>query len=106
MSTEPTIKLPNSLEEHWMPFTANQDYKESPRLMTNASGMYYKDHHGNKSKQGRNEDGEGKKRDEEDEEKDEEEDEEEEEDIIVSTAMIGTGGNAKHKMQNMVIFTR
>ena len=30
---------------------------------------------------------------------------EEEEDIIVSTAMIGTGGNAKHKMQNMVIFT-
>ena len=40
------------------------------------------------------------------EEKDEEEDEEEEEDIIVSTAMIGTGGNAKHKMQNMVIFTR
>ena len=61
------------------------------------------DHDGNKSKQGRNEDGEGKKRDEEDEEKDEEE---EEEDIIVSTAMIGTGGNAKHKMQNMVIFTR
>ena len=48
MSTEPTIKLPNSLEEHWMPFTANQDYKECPRLMTNASGMYYKDHHGNK----------------------------------------------------------
>ncbi len=48
MSTEPTTKLPNSLEEHWMPFTANQDYKESPRLMTNASGMYYKDHHGNK----------------------------------------------------------
>ena len=48
MTTQTTPNLPNSLEEHWMPFTANQDYKESPRLMTNASGMYYIDHHGNK----------------------------------------------------------
>ena len=49
MSTEiDKLNIPNSLEEHWMPFTSNQDYKESPRLMTNASGMYYTDHHGNK----------------------------------------------------------
>ena len=47
MKAETTVNLPNSLEEHWMPFTANQDYKESPRLMTNASGMYYTDHKGN-----------------------------------------------------------
>tara|TARA_Y100000590_G_scaffold430308_1_gene543790 strand:+ start:4094 stop:5434 length:1341 start_codon:yes stop_codon:yes gene_type:complete len=47
MDKEAQNNLPNSLEEHWMPFTSNQDYKESPRLMTNASGMYYKDHHGN-----------------------------------------------------------
>ena len=40
--------MPNSLEEHWMPFTANRDYKKSPRLMVEAVGVYYKDHHGNK----------------------------------------------------------
>ncbi len=48
MNLKSEINLPNSLEEHWMPFTANQDFKESPRLMTNAVGVYYTDHHGNK----------------------------------------------------------
>lgn len=48
MNIKSQSKIPNSLEEHWMPFTANQDFKENPRLMTNASGMYYTDHHGNK----------------------------------------------------------
>ena len=48
MNLKSEINLPNSLEEHWMPFTANQDFKESPRLMTNAAGVYYTDHHGNK----------------------------------------------------------
>ena len=48
MNTKSQTNIPNSLEEHWMPFTANQDYKENPRLMTNASGMYYTDHYGNK----------------------------------------------------------
>ena len=38
---------PNSLEEHWMPFTSNRDYKESPRLMIKAQGVYYTDHQGN-----------------------------------------------------------
>ncbi len=33
--------LGNSLEQHWMPFTANRAFKERPRLLTGASGMYY-----------------------------------------------------------------
>ena len=30
-----------SLEELWMPFTANRAFKRSPRLLTDAKGMYY-----------------------------------------------------------------
>jgi beta-alanine--pyruvate transaminase len=30
----------NSLEQHWMPFTANRDFKASPRLITRSEGMY------------------------------------------------------------------
>jgi beta-alanine--pyruvate transaminase len=30
-----------SLEELWMPFTANRAFKAAPRLLTNAKGMYY-----------------------------------------------------------------
>ena len=48
MSTENRVELPNSLEEHWMPFTANQDFKENPRLMVKAEGVYYTDHYGKK----------------------------------------------------------
>ena len=48
MNIEKRVELSNSLEEHWMPFTANRDYKESPRLMVKAEGVYYTDHHGNK----------------------------------------------------------
>ena len=48
METQTHTSISNSLEEHWMPFTANRDYKENPRLMVNASGMYYTDHHGKK----------------------------------------------------------
>ena len=33
---------PNSLEHLWMPFTANRDFKSSPRLMNESEGMYYK----------------------------------------------------------------
>ena len=36
------IDLANlSLEELWMPFTANRAFKRSPRLLTDAKGMYY-----------------------------------------------------------------
>ncbi len=41
-------KLPNSLEEFWMPFTGNRDFKENPRLITGAEGMYYTTHRGDK----------------------------------------------------------
>lgn len=47
MDLENRNELPNSLEEHWMPFTSNHDFKDSPRLMVKAEGMYYTDHHGN-----------------------------------------------------------
>ena len=34
--------LANSLEQHWMPFTANRHFKAHPRLMNGAEGMYYR----------------------------------------------------------------
>jgi beta-alanine--pyruvate transaminase len=30
------------LESHWMPFTANRQFKAAPRLLVEAEGMYYK----------------------------------------------------------------
>lgn len=32
---------PNTLENHWMPFTANRDFKSDPRMVVAAEGMYY-----------------------------------------------------------------
>ena len=46
MSSENKFKMPNSLNEHWMPFTSNKDFKENPRLITEAKGAYMKNHHG------------------------------------------------------------
>ena len=40
------IGRPNSLEEHWMPFTGNRDFKENPRLVVRSEGMYCWDHKG------------------------------------------------------------
>jgi len=34
------------LEAHWMPFTANRDFKRKPRLISSASGAYFKDAQG------------------------------------------------------------
>ena len=39
-------QIPNSLNEHWMPFTSNRDVKESPRLIVEAKGVYLKNHQG------------------------------------------------------------
>ena len=39
-------EIPNSLNEHWMPFTSNRDFKENPRLITEAKGVYLKNHQG------------------------------------------------------------
>ena len=36
------------LESHWMPYTANRSFKESPRMMVSAQGAYYTDNHGRK----------------------------------------------------------
>ena len=49
MSSAPTVSAPAldidvaelSLEELWMPFTANRAFKRAPRLLTEAKGMYY-----------------------------------------------------------------
>ena len=38
----------NSLESHWMPFTANREFKQQPRLVVRSEGMYMWDHHGSK----------------------------------------------------------
>ena len=46
MGSTDTSKIPNSLQEHWMPFTSNKDFKENPRLITGAKGVYLKNHHG------------------------------------------------------------
>jgi beta-alanine--pyruvate transaminase len=46
MDIEKRAELPNSLEEHWMPFTSNNDFKKNPRLMVKAEGVYYTDHYG------------------------------------------------------------
>ena len=45
MSSEKPV-IPNSLNEHWMPFTSNRDFKENPRLITEAKGVYLKNHQG------------------------------------------------------------
>ncbi|NBU88975.1 MAG: aspartate aminotransferase family protein [Betaproteobacteria bacterium] len=34
------------LEPHWMPFTANRDFKARPRLITSAKGVYFTSHDG------------------------------------------------------------
>ena len=36
------------LDNFWMPFTANRQFKETPRLLASAEGMYYTDVDGNK----------------------------------------------------------
>ncbi|MDP6884925.1 MAG: aminotransferase class III-fold pyridoxal phosphate-dependent enzyme, partial [Rhodospirillales bacterium] len=38
----------NSLEQHWMPFTANREFKNNPRLIVRSEGVYYWTHTGNR----------------------------------------------------------
>lgn len=38
----------NTLENHWMPFTSNREFKAEPRLMVKAQGMHYWNHKGEK----------------------------------------------------------
>jgi beta-alanine--pyruvate transaminase len=39
---------PNNFDANWMPFTANRQFKASPRLMVAADGMYYTTEDGRK----------------------------------------------------------
>ena len=36
----------NTLENYWMPFTANRSFKQNPKLFVRAKGMYYWNHQG------------------------------------------------------------
>ncbi len=42
------LSFPNSLEEQWMPFTANREFKSDPRLVVKSSGVHLWDHRGGK----------------------------------------------------------
>lgn len=42
------LSFPNSLEEQWMPFTANREFKNDPRLVVKSSGVHLWDHRGGK----------------------------------------------------------
>ena len=35
------ISRPNNLDAFWMPFTANRSFKQAPRLLARAEGMFY-----------------------------------------------------------------
>ncbi|NRA86579.1 MAG: aspartate aminotransferase family protein [Rhizobiales bacterium] len=39
---------PNNLENFWMPFTSNRDFKQDPRMIVSAEGMYYTSNEGKK----------------------------------------------------------
>ena len=47
MSTSFQTKIPNSLNEHWMPFSSNKDFKKNPRIIVKAEGIRLKTHDGN-----------------------------------------------------------
>ena len=36
----------NTLEHQWMPFTGNREFKDNPRLVVKAEGVYFTNHHG------------------------------------------------------------
>ena len=36
-----TYRATNDLQSYWMPFTANRQFKEAPRMLVGAKGMYY-----------------------------------------------------------------
>ena len=41
MLTRELATAPNNLEQFWMPFTANREFKANPRLIVRAEGMHY-----------------------------------------------------------------
>jgi len=47
LRNQPTQK-PLSLDELWMPFTPNRDFKHDPKMVVRAEGMYYWNDRGDK----------------------------------------------------------
>ena len=48
MSAQNRTNIPNSLNEHWMPFSDNKSFKKNPRLIVEAKGVYLTNHEGKK----------------------------------------------------------
>ena len=48
MSSQNRTNIPNSLNEHWMPFSDNKSFKKKPRLIVEAKGVYITNHEGKK----------------------------------------------------------
>jgi beta-alanine--pyruvate transaminase len=48
ISTSAYPQDPAFLQSHWMPFTANRNFKANPRMMVSAQGAYYTDSQGKK----------------------------------------------------------
>ena len=48
MSSQNRTNIPNSLNEHWMPFSDNKSFKKKPRLIVEAKGVYVTNHEGKK----------------------------------------------------------
>ncbi len=42
MNVNVSSGMPNDLQNYWMPFTANRQFKQDPRMIVSADGMYYK----------------------------------------------------------------
>jgi beta-alanine--pyruvate transaminase len=40
-SATQAIATPNDLEAFWMPFTPNRAFKQKPRIIARAEGMFY-----------------------------------------------------------------
>jgi beta-alanine--pyruvate transaminase len=48
ISSDQVHLKPEELDNLWMPFTANRQFKSAPRMLARAEGMYYWDDHGRK----------------------------------------------------------
>lgn len=42
MALDRSTPVPNDLSAFWMPFTANRQFKKSPRMFVSADRMHYK----------------------------------------------------------------
>ena len=47
-SVSPPAAAAAGLENHWMPFTANRDFKAEPKILARAEGVYFRDEKGRK----------------------------------------------------------